>query len=112
MRTYTKRIEFWQTTPVTDAYGGATVSEALVATSWAEVKTVSNSGQLSARATELGVTDINNSIIVKTSYRNDIDYNATNMYVKYRGVKYVIQTVPNNADFNDVQIQFIATKHG
>ena len=105
-RKYTKRIQFYQTTNVADTYGGFTVSEALVATSWCNIKTVSN-GQ---RLTDLGISDPSNSIILQLRQRNDIDYSALDMYVKYRGVKYIIQNAPTNTDFNDTEIEIVATR--
>ena len=105
-RKYTKRIAFYQTVAVADTYGGSTVSETLVATSWANVQT-NNSVQ---RLTDLGITDPVNTIVINTRHRNDIDYNAVNQYILYRGVKYIIQNAPVNIDFHDVDIEIIATR--
>lgn len=105
-RKYTKRIAFYQTVAVADTYGGSTVSETLVATSWANVKTNNNVQRL----TDLGITDPVNTIVINTRDRNDIDYNAVNQYILYRGVKYIIQNATINVDFNDVDIEIIATR--
>ena len=107
-RKYTRRVEIWKTTVVPDAYGGNTVSEALVTTSWANVTTPTSY----KRMTEIGITDPTNTIVVKMRYRNDITYNAINLFIKYRGVKYIIQNTALNVDFNDTEIEIMATREG
>jgi len=105
-REFNKRIGFWQTVAVSDGYGGSTVSEALVATSWAKVTTPKSSQRL----TELGITDPINTLVINVRKRNDIDYNAVNQYIKYRSVKYIIQNVPINTEFMDTDIMIIAKR--
>ena len=109
-RKYNKRVSFYQTTTVPDGYGGFTVSDSLIATSWCEIKTVSNNSRFNQRITNLGITDPNNAIIIQLRHRNDIDYSAINQYVLYRNVKYVIQNAPVNIDLEGVDIEIIATK--
>lgn len=109
-REYNKRIEIWQTSNVDNGYGGETVSETLIASSWAKVSSASNNARSVGRLTDLGITDPNNAIIVNLRHRNDLTYNAINQYLKYRGVKYIIQNDPTNIDFNDVDIEIIAVK--
>ena len=104
-RRYTKQVTFYQTAQVADGYGGFTVSETLVATSWADIK----SGN-SKRLVDLGITDVANAIVLKLRYRNDIEYTAANMYVKYRGVKYIIQSAVMNIDFKDTEVELIAMR--
>ena len=109
-RLYTKRIEIWQTSNVSDGDGGFTVSETHIANSWCNIKTASNNSRFSSRLTDLGVTDPTNAIIVQLRKRNDINYNAINQYLKYRGYRYIIQNAPTNIDFNDTDIEIIATR--
>lgn len=104
-REYDRRVEFWQTSTVADGYGGNTLTESLVATSWAKIRTPNKYDKL----TELGVTDPQNTIIVYLRKRSDIDYNARDMVIKYRNVSYVIQNRPLNVDFLDTEIEIIAT---
>lgn len=104
-REYNKRVQFWQTVAVADGYGGSTVSESLVATSWAKISTPKGSQRL----TELGITDPINTLIINVRKRNDIYYNAVNQYILYRGVKYII-SAPINTDFMDTDIQIIAKR--
>jgi len=105
-RDYTRRIDFYQTAAVADGYGGNTVSETLVATSWANIRTPKDSQRLM----DLGVTDPTNTIIITLRHRNDIDFNAVNQFIKYRSVKYVITNAPINLGFGDVEIEIIATR--
>ena len=105
-RNYTKRIGFYQTTAVADGYGGNTVSEALVATSWANIRTPKDSHRL----TDLGVIDPTSTIIITLRHRNDIDYNAVDQFIKYRGLNYIVKNAPTNIGFMDVDIEIIATR--
>lgn len=109
-REYNKVIEIWQTTEVADGYGGYTITDVLISKSWAKVLSVSNNSRTVGRLTDLGITDPSNAIIVKFRHRNDLTYNAINQYLKYRGIKYIIQNDPTNIDFMDVDIEIIATK--
>lgn len=109
-RKYTKRVEIWETTNVSDTFGGITVSEALLTTSWANVKTASNNSRYTKRLTDLGITDPTNAIIVTLRLRNDVLYNAITMYLKYAGVKYIIQNAPVNIDFVGHEVEIIATR--
>ncbi len=104
-REYTKRVEFYATTNVADGYGGFTVTEALIATSWAKVET----GK-SRRLTDLGITDPVNTIVINLRHRNDIKYNAINQFIRYRGIDYIIQNAPTNKGFEDVDVEIIATR--
>lgn len=105
-RAYTKQVKFYQTEAVADGYGGSTVSETLIATSWANIITPKNYDRLTA----LGITDPTNTIILKLRYRSDIDYNAVNQHILYRGLKYIIKNAPTNIDFMDVDIEIVATR--
>jgi len=107
-REYTRRVEIWRTTVVADAYGGNTVTSAKIGTSWANVKTPKSYNKFM----ELGITDPMNTIIVKMRYRKDITYNAINIFLKYRDVKYIIQNTALNVDFNNTDIEIIATREG
>lgn len=91
MIAYTKRVEIWQTTNVADTYGGNTVSETLITSSWAAVKDLNANKAASLSA--LGVNDVLNTIEVTLRKRNDITYNSINQFLKYKGDKYVIQHI-------------------
>lgn len=108
-RQFRKRVEFWQTSEVSDGVGGYTVSETLITSSWANVSTMNEKANNSL-SNELGVADRSNTIVIKLRKRNDITYNSINQFIKYRGLKYVIQSAPTNIDFNDSYITILATR--
>lgn len=109
-RFYSKVVEFWQTLNVADGYGGYTVTEMLITKAWCNIKTASNNSRYVSRLTELGITDPVNAIIINLRHRIDVDYNAINQFIKYRGVKYIIQTAPTNINFENAEIELIATR--
>ncbi len=105
-RKLSKRIEIWQTSNVSDGFGGNTVAETLIASSWAEIITLNNTN----RSTDIGITSATNTIKVRLRKRNDLTYNSINQYLKYRGFKYIIQNQPFNVGFRDDVIEIIAVK--
>ena len=107
-RSFNKRIEIWNTTTVSDGFGGNTVTDVLVTSSWANVNTIN--GKSSTLTTELGILEASSTIEVKMRKREDLTIDIDTMYVKYRSVKYVIKSNPTNVGFKDNIIQFIATR--
>tara|TARA_R110000824_G_scaffold179493_1_gene359727 strand:- start:1142 stop:1546 length:405 start_codon:yes stop_codon:yes gene_type:complete len=105
-RKLSKRIEIWQTSNISDGFGGNTVAETLIASSWAEIITLNNTN----RSTDIGITSATNTIKVRLRKRNDITYNSVNQYLKYRGFKYIIQNQPFNVGFKDEVIEILAVK--
>ena len=105
-RKLSKRIEIWQTSNVSDGFGGNTVAEILIASSWVEIITLNDVN----RSTDIGITSSTNTIKVRLRKRNDITYNSINQYLKYRGFKYIIKNQPFNVDFRDDVIEIIAVK--
>ena len=98
-RGFNKRVEIWGTNTVFDGFSGNTVEETLLSSSWANIETVKpNRGDLN---TNIGILDASNSIIVTLRKRNDLNYDMTTMFVKYRGEKYIIDSFPANIDFKD-----------
>lgn len=107
-RNFNKVIEFWQTTNASDGFGGNTVSDVLITSSFAKVMTLGNKNGYNSD--NFGVIDKNNAILIHLRKRNDITYNAINQFIKYNGVKYIVKNEPTNIDFNDSYIQIIAVK--
>tara|TARA_R110000803_G_scaffold29013_2_gene66537 strand:- start:826 stop:1191 length:366 start_codon:yes stop_codon:yes gene_type:complete len=105
-RKLSKRIEIWQTSNVADGFGGNTIAETLITSSWAEVTTLNNTN----RSTDIGITSATNTIKIKLRKRKDITYNSINQYIKYRGFKYIIQNQPFNVGFKDEVIEILAVK--
>ena len=105
-RKLSKRIEIWQTSNVSDGFGGNTVDGTLIASSWAEIITLNNTN----RSTDIGITSATNTIKVRLRKRKDLTYNSVNQYLKYRGFKYIIQNQPFNVGFRDDVIEILAVK--
>ena len=108
-RQFTKRVEIWQTAAVVDGFGGNDVADMLIATSWAKVETMSG-GRFANRTTDLGITETNQGVMFTFRKRNDLTYNSINQYLKYRGVKYIISSFPDNVDFNDAFVEIVALR--
>lgn len=105
-RKLSKRIEIWQTSNVSDGFGGNTVLETFITKSWAEIITLNDTN----RSTDIGITSATNTIKIRLRKRNDIRYNSINQFIKYRGAKYIIKNQPFNVDFRDDTIEIIAVK--
>ena len=105
-RRSSKRVEIWQTSNVADGFGGNTVSETLITSSWAEIITLNEVN----RSTDIGITSATNKIKVRLRKRNDIHYNNINQFLKYRGSKYIIKNQPVNVGFRDDAIEIVAVK--
>ena len=87
-REYNKRIDIYQGTEEPDGFAGNTVSYELIASSWAKLSSPSSS-----RFTDLGITDLSNSLLFKVRYNPELNYNGRNLYLSYNGETYVIQSI-------------------
>lgn len=105
-RRFRKRIEVWQTLEVADGYGGFTVSEQLITTTWADLKTIDSKKQ----NTDFGVNTNQLAVMCTVRKRNDFYYNTLNQFIKYAGNKYTIISFPENKNFDNSFITFIAVK--
>lgn len=106
-RKLTKRIEVWETgTTITDdGFGGNTVNDTLLGSSWAEVRTFN-----AQRKVDYGLLDSDEPVQFTVRKRNDITYSMKNTYIKYRNVKYMILAEPIEVDFTNKEIQFIGIR--
>lgn len=105
-RKLSKRIEIWQTSNVSDGFGGNTIAETLITSSWAEIITLNDIN----RSTHIGITSATNTIKVRLRKRQDITYNSINQFLKYRGQKYDIKNQPFNIGFRDDIIEIVGVK--
>ncbi len=108
-RAFTKRIEIWEATRVSNGFGGYTNTFALKATSWAKLETFTVSKR-SGNATDFGLIDLNNAINITLRDNPNLTIDPKNDYIKYRGDKYIINTAPVNVNFKDNLIKFVATR--
>ena len=80
---FTKRIDIYEMTTVSNGFGGYDVTPTLLGSSWAEVKTY-QPGKYS-NLSEFGLVDGQNAVQFTVRKRNDLDYNLETMYVLYSG---------------------------
>ena len=109
-RKYNKQVEIWQTLKEPDGFGGNTINEQQITTTWARVETFGSNSTFDIRSVGQGVTDTANSIKLTLRKRNDITYSSLNQFIVYRGDKYIIQKAPTNLGFLDAEIEIIATR--
>lgn len=105
-RRFRKRIEIWETTPVSDTFGGNTVSEAQIGTSWADIRTRDNESD----NTEFGVTSNDLVVEITLRKRSDLTYNPKNQFIKYNGDRYTMVSAPTDTNFDGLYIKIIAVK--
>jgi len=103
---FNKRIDIYTLTSVDDGFGGNYLDEVLATSSWANVKTI----KAGANAQDFGITEQDKAVIFTVRFRNDLDYNVNNMYIKYRGLKYTISTAPTNLNFSDAFVSFVGVQ--
>lgn len=101
-REYDKRIEVWEVTErVSDGFGGFIPGEPQkIASSWAKLKT----DGLGRKAYDLGLVEFNDPLLFLVRGRNDLPYNGRNLFVMYKGSKYIIKSVKNE-DLRDVDTE-------
>lgn len=104
-REFNKRIEIWQTVSTDDGFGGQTVGENIITTTWAKLETIGSTSTVA-----LGLDYTQSNILVTVRKRDDIEFNSKTIYIKYRDAKYTISTFPLNENFVDNVISFIAVK--
>lgn len=104
-RRFNKRIEVYENAAVTDGFGGNTVNETLVATVWAELKTMDKGA-----VTDMGYTDALLGVNCLVRKPDTFDYKTENMFIKYGGDKYTIVSYTENIDFGNNYIRFTAIK--
>lgn len=108
-RAFNKRIEIWETTKVPDGFGGNTVSESLLKSTWANIKTLSSERQ-DQLTTQFGLLDASSTIQITVRKRNDTVYDYQTLFIKYRNAKYAIITYAVNEGFEDRIEKFICAK--
>ena len=109
-RRFNKRIEIWQTAIVSDGFGGNTSSNTLITSSWAEIKSLNVSNRIGKSSSDFGINNTQLGVMVTVRLRNDITYNSINQYIKYAGDEYTISSFPENKNFDNSYITFIAVK--
>lgn len=105
-RKYNKKIAIWQTSKVSDGFGGNTIVNTLLTSTWCEIVTLNSL----SRSTDFGMIDTSDTLILKLRKRNDLTYNSKIHYFVYRDEKYLMQGQPVNIGFEDREIQITVKK--
>ena len=110
-RQFSKRIDFYKTTAVPDGFGGSTLGEEFLTSSWASVTNLkTNKAQ---QLINIGINDVLNTIEVIVRKRDDVAYNSIDQFIKYKGEKYVIQHISDyesTSAYSDSKLVLLATK--
>ena len=109
-RALNKRIEIWQTTEISDGFGGYKTFDQRITTSWAKVETKKQHKRGDERDTEVGMNDYSEQLTITMRYRKDIAYNSVNQFLMYRGVKYTFTMSPQDIDFSSTFISLTASR--
>lgn len=97
-RQYTRKIEIYKTTNVSDGYGGNTVTDVLIGSYWAEVKQ-----NRSFKDNAVGKSLIKNNYSFKIRSNDNITPDIDNLSIVYHGEKYVV----NDLRYDDELFRFI-----
>ena len=100
-RDFNKTIEIYETTQVSDGFGGYTVSWALLDIRWAKVDPLTPGNAI----TEYGLQDPSRAVQV-TVRKNDLDINQDHV-IKYRDKTYMLISGPIELDFKNKFLQFV-----
>lgn len=103
-RKYNKAISIWQSTEVSDGFGGYTVEDVLVYSFWAHIET-----KRAYRENENGQNDNFVQTILTVRNRYDVSISIKDNFIKYNGLVYNIDSVMN-LDLNNIDIEIYATQ--
>ena len=102
-RRYNKRIAVWEGTPDPNSFGGNTMTDAIVDTVWCEIRTLSID-----KLTFFGLDTDQTYIRIYLRKNSDIDYEADNIFFKYGGKTYTVNSV-TETDLDGVELEILAT---
>ena len=105
-RKYINRLEVWQRTAINDGYGGNTQGETKLGDSWANITSLSIKN-----LTDYGLDIDKKAITIKLRYRTDIDYTATSIFFKYKGIEWIPETI-TDTNLEGVEITILAYGYG
>lgn len=103
MRKYLKRIEVWQNQATDDTFGGNLVTEVKLSDSWCNIKSVPVN-----KYVDFGLDTADQSIMMETRWRNDLDYMQEGVFFKYMGKDW-FPTRLYDMDLENEKIVIIAT---
>jgi SPP1 family predicted phage head-tail adaptor len=97
-RQYTRKIQLFKTSSVSDGFGGNTVNDVLIGSYWAEVK------QNSAfKDNSIGNSQIKNNYTFKIRANINLDMDISNLSIVFNSKKYVV----NDLRYDDELFRFV-----
>jgi SPP1 family predicted phage head-tail adaptor len=97
-RQYTRKIQIYKTTSVSDGFGGNTVIDVLIGSYWAEVK------QNSAfKDNSIGNSEIKNNYSFKIRTNANLENDISDLSIVYNAKKYVV----NDIRYDDELFRFV-----
>lgn len=105
-RQLNKRVEVFSAAGVSDGYGGSTVTETLVATSWAKIDTL----KPGFASLNYGLQEGSRSVEITMRKRDDLEIKAGVHSLRYRGKVYTIAHGPIEEGFRNRFITLVATE--
>lgn len=106
-RKYNKKIQIWQTAPVSDGFGGNIISETLLSNAWCKLITNPKNAN---RQTDFGETETFDRLAIQLRKNKNLVYDPKTMFFKYRGIDYNMVSEPTNIGFEDREIEIIIVK--
>jgi head-tail adaptor len=85
------RVGVWQKTASSDGFGGNTVSETQLGSSWAKVNSISRD-----KYQDYGLNTASQAIELYLRHRSDIDYFAQDVFFKYKGKSWFPISIEDN----------------
>ena len=105
-RKFRKRINIYEISNVADGFGGNTVSQTLLGTSWADIRTLDRNTDL----TQFGISSTQLAVEITVRKRSDLTYSSHSQYIEYKEEKYTIVSFPTDVNFDGAYIKFVAVK--
>ena len=103
-RKFNKQIEVYTISAQSDGFGGNTNTSILLKKVWCNLKTIKGSSVANIE----GLDFTQNNLQITVRENPNINYNSEGLLLKYRGAEYTITSFPQNTNFTDAYITFIA----
>ena len=102
-RKYLNKVEVWLNVSISDNFGGSTLSQTQLGTSWCNISTINRDKLVS-----YGLDIAQEAITIKTRYRADLDYFQNGLFFKYKGKDWIINSIEDK-NLDNEQVQITAT---
>ena len=107
-RRFTKQIELWGATSVSDGFGGNTVSKSKITDIWADLSTLD---RLKYSNRDNGEIDFSNSVGVTIRENPNLSIDYKNNFIVYMGEEYYFTDRPVVRDFQKGFVTFIMLRN-